>query len=1283
MPALTAAIALDKFTTFGDLLKYLRRRAGLTQRELSIAVGYSDTHLSRLEQNERLPDLAMITAQFVPALGLEHEPELARRLLELAAAVRREDAPAAGLPPFKGLYYFDEADAGVFFGRETLTTRLVARVHDLASTPGPARCLAIVGASGSGKSSVVRAGLIPALHWSPHSASWPIHVLTPGAHPLEALAGCLTAQARPVAEKTALAENLARETRQLHLTLQQKARRGGASHALLVVDQFEEVFTLCRSQAERQAFIDSLLTAAAEPDGPALVVIALRADFYAHCAGFPQLRAALAQQQEYIGAMTPDELRLTIEEPARHGHWQLEPRLVELLLQEVGDEPGALPLLSHALLETWERRRGRTLTLSGYLASGGVRGAIAETAEAVFQDRLDAAQRAIARRIFLRLTELGEGTQETRRRAALTELVLQSEDASAVESVLTTLADARLVITSQETAEVAHEALIREWPTLRQWLAEDRENLRLQRHMTEAAQEWARMDRDEGGLYRGARLAQAREWAGAHAGELNALEREFLDASQALAEREAVEREARRQRELEAAQRLAEVESRRAEEQSSAAVRLRRRALYLAGAFILALAMAGIALVFGEQARQSAIRAENEGRIAYSRELAASAIGNLDVDPERSILLALEAVSVAQTAGLAVPREAADALHRAVKASRTVLVLSGHADAVGAVAYSPDGRRIATASADNTARVWDAASGDEMLVLAGHSAPVNDVAFNPDGERLATTSEDGTAKIWNPHTGAELLTLKGHTEGVLDAAFSPNGARLATTSKNGGVKIWDANTGRELLSLPAHGDWALSAAFSPDGNRLVTAGFDATMKFWDAETGEELRMVEGEFCCMVFSPNGSRMASGFSAGGKILDVASGQELLTVRGHTNLVFGMAIDRAWTQMATGGMDQKIKVWDAATGDTLLTLAGHTGAILSLAFSPDGVRLASASEDWTVRVWDLSLSRELFTLATADGDGRVAFSPDGTLLAAGDHPLARVWNAATGQEVAALESHATGLIAATFSPDGKQLATGGADHTAIVWDVAAWEKAATLRGHLAPVMTIAFSPDGRRLATGSEDNTAVIWDIISQTPLITLTGHTDPVIRAVFSPDGRQLATGSVDHTVRIWDSSTGEVTVVLSDHTSNVWGITYSPDGTRLVTSSSDATAIVWDTTSWTKLRTLVGHSSAVVLAVFSPDGRQIATASRDGTAKLWDAATGDQLVTFMGDGRSGLNGVAFSPDGSRLVTGGDRGVSVYVLRVEELVSLAQRRVTRSLRPEECRQYLHSEQCPTVP
>jgi WD40 repeat protein/transcriptional regulator with XRE-family HTH domain len=1325
------AIALDQFATFGDLLKYLRRRAGLTQRELSVAVGYSDAMICRLEQNQRLPDIATLTARFVPALGASEEPAVAARLVELAAAVRREDAPAVGLPPFKGLLYFDEADAELFFGREALVEKLVARLTGPNfpepspgaddSGPPPAspafgRFLSVVGASGSGKSSLVRAGIVPALRWNPRYAGWPIYVMTPTAHPLESLAASLSLEAHSSLASARLVDELLSDPRALPRYVRRllavsaapavagAGQRPEPGHLVLIVDQFEELFTLCRSETERRAFVDNLVAAAFHPDRPVAVVIALRADFYAHCADFPNLREVLAGHQEYIGGMTAEELRRAIEEPTRRGGWEMELGLVDVLLKDVGadgaraPEPGALPLLSHGLLETWQRRRGRVLTLSGYTASGGVRGAIAETAEAVFNDQLDPAQRSIARRIFLRLTALGEdeGLTDTRRRVALAELILKPEETAAVREVLTLLADARLITTEKETAEVAHEALLREWPTLRHWLSENREGLRLHRQLTEATQEWERMRRDEGLAYRGARLAQATEWAAANPADLNQLEREFLEASRTLAQREAAEREAQRQRELDAAHRLAEAEKRRAEEQGRAALQLRHRAMYLTGAFVLALGMAGIAFFFAAQARQAALTAQAERdqatlerQVATSRELAAAAIANLTRDPERSILLALQAVSIADT------HEATDALHQAVSASRVQFVITQ--TGLSAVAYSPDGRQLATASYANTTKLWDTAGGQELRSF--QTGPVDQLVFSPDGTRLATSFTDlPVAKLWDTDTGEQLLSLSGHKAGINSIAFSPDGARLATASADGVSVVWDATAGEALLTLSGHDGAVLSVAFSPDGTRLVSGSDDGTSRVWDATTGQPLLSVPTvEAARAYFSPDGTRIATvGRDFTVRIWDATTAQPLLVLSGHSGQVSDLAFSPDGARLATASYDGTARIWQVGTGQELLALYGHSNLVQHVAFSPDGIHIATASDDGTARVWDVSQegSREWLTFARhTDWVVRVAYSPDGTRLATASYDgTAVVLNAATGQTLQVLAGHTGAINGVAFSPDGTRLATASADRTAKVWDATSGRELLTLAGHgdgwvgggETGVLDVAFSPDGTRLATAGADGVALVWDAETGAKLASFSDDGVGLTRVAFSPDGTRLLTVSDDETVghvavvTLWDllsrQPVWEVTQV-----GEIWGVAFNPDGTRFATGAFGGQTYIWEAATGRPVLSLPGHANIVLDVAFSPNGTQLAAVSADGTARVWQAGTGEELLTLSG--HSGVvSGLAFSPDGTRLATSGQDGtVRVYVLQISDLVALARSRLTRSLTAAECEQYLHGA-CP---
>ena len=453
--------------------------------------------------------------------------------------------PEPGEPPYQGLQYFDEKDAGHFFGREQLTSRLIGRLQR-------SNFLAVIGASGSGKSSLVRAGVIPALKSGARladgslppseSAHWSYRVFNPGGHPLDALAAALAKEAALPSQVGGLRDELAANPKSLTLAAQSWLAQQKSPHLLLVVDQFEEIFTQTRNPEEREGFINALVAATSPEDTqPLSLMICLRADFYAPVAQHNGLREMVSQHQEFIGAMSRAELVDAIVAPLVRDGWKIQEGLVKVILDDVGYEPGALPLLSHALLETWKRRRGSTLTLSGYVECGGVDGAIRETAETVFNQRLTPEQRPVARMIFLHLAELSEGAQDTRRRASYSELITRSTDETTIQTVINILADARLVTTStiepgeNKVVEVAHESLIREWPTLRQWLDEDRQGLILHRQLTEATEDWIENGRDAGLLFRGKRLAQVQEWAAkeGNADSLSLQEVEFMDASQA------------------------------------------------------------------------------------------------------------------------------------------------------------------------------------------------------------------------------------------------------------------------------------------------------------------------------------------------------------------------------------------------------------------------------------------------------------------------------------------------------------------------------------------------------------------------------------------------------------------------------------------------------------------------------------------------------------------------------------------------------------------------------
>jgi len=585
------------------------------------------------------------------------------------------------------------------------------------------------------------------------------------------------------------------------------------------------------------------------------------------------------------------------------------------------------------------------------------------------------------------------------------------------------------------------------------------------------------------------------------------------------------------------------------------------------------------------------------------------------------------------------------------KMSSGHITLKGHTGFVTSVAYSPDGKRLASASFDQTVKVWDIATGQETLTLKGHTSSVNSVAFSPDGKRLASAGGDWTVKIWDIATGQETLTLKGHTNLVSSVVFSPDGKRIASAGGGDGtVRVWDAATGQETLTLKGHKGVVNSVAFSPDGRRLASACWDSTVKLWDAATGQETLTLNGHtgrVSSVAFSPDGKRIAS---AGGgdptvRVWDAATGSETLALKGHTNAL-SVVFSPDGSRIAAGNNDDSVRVWDAATGQESLTLRGGGSGV---AFSPDGKRLASTSFDQTVKVWDIATGQGTLTLKGHTGEvNSVAFSPDGKRLASAGGVLSKpgevqVWDPESGQEILTFKGHTFGVTCVAFSPDGKRLASASGDQTVRVWDAATGQETLTLKGHKGVVNSVAFSPDGKRLASAcGGDQTVRVWDAATGQETLALKGHTNPVTSVVFSPDGKRIASaGGRDATVKVWEAATGHEPLTLKGHTGVVSSVAFSPDGKQLASASWDQTVRVWDAATGQIIRTLKGHTYQVWSVAFSPDGKRLASASFDQTVKVWDIATGQETLTLKGHTGFVLS-VAFSPDGTRLASYSEDG-----------------------------------------
>ena len=591
--------------------------------------------------------------------------------------------------------------------------------------------------------------------------------------------------------------------------------------------------------------------------------------------------------------------------------------------------------------------------------------------------------------------------------------------------------------------------------------------------------------------------------------------------------------------------------------------------------------------------------------------------------------------------------EALSVFQEARAADAQVAVFTGHTDRLRSVAFSPDGRRIVTGSFDNTARVWDAETGQPTALLSGHADRVISVAFSPDGQRIVTGSYDKTTRIWDISTGREVMRLSGHTDRLRAVAFSPDGRFVATGSYDKTARIWNAASGAEIRLLSGHTEVVTSVAFSPDGRHLVTASYDKTARIWDVATGRPIMLLSGHpdrMTAAAFSPDGQHIvtASGDKTA-RIWDAATGAELKRMIGHTQLVASAAFSPDGLRVVTASYDETARIWDAVTGQQLTVLRGHTDAVETVAFSPDGRRVVTGSSDNTARIWDTA-GREITRLSGhTDATPTAVFSPDGRRIVTSsfDH-TARIWDAATGKQALLLNGHSDRVIWAAFSPDGQRVITASLDKTARIWDAATGQQVMVLRGHADLVFSAALSPDGRRAVTASLDRTARVWDAASGRELMQLKGHAAPVECAAFSPDGRRIVTASNDKTARLWDAETGQQLLVLNGHSDVVEKVAFSPDGRSIVSSSDDKTARIWDAATGREIMLLSGHTDLVASAAFSPDGRRVVTGSNDRTARIWDAATGQQLMVLKHPDL--VEHAAYSADGRSIVTASDDSIA---------------------------------------
>jgi WD40 repeat protein/serine/threonine protein kinase len=1144
--------------------------------------------------------------------------------------------------PYKGLLAFQEGDANDFFGREALIGQIINRLKEKNSAKGYERFLAVVGPSGIGKSSVVQAGLIPALRDGllKDSENWFIVQIEPDDKPISNVQAALLSIARTPPDN--LHERLYTDTQSLTWAIN-TVLPDTTSELVFIIDNFEELFTLTEDETERIQYLKLLYNAISHPNSRLRVIIMMRADYYDRPLLYEDFGGLLQERTQLVLPLSRQEIERAVRSPAERNGLQVETGFIDAILSDVRDEPGALPLLQYALTESFAYREGARLSSGSYRSTGGIYGALSQRAEEVYQSFETPELQDLSRQVLLRLISIGD-TGDKRRRTPRAELVALGNPQQ-VNQILDAFGQYRILTfegelgTREPKVEIAHEALISEWERMQGWLTENRDDIRTERLLSNATAEWKKSNHDNSYLLSGARLAQFEAWSQITKLSLTPDELSFIHESIKVRDTATQHEKERTQRELDLAR-----------ETAASTQRAANRLKIIIGGLIVASIVGFILLALAINAQRVAeeqrLIADRNAREAQSLQTAfRSQLELASGRPDIALALALEASAVENAPSLVNSILIETAYSRNVQ-----YVYNGHDVPLMTIALNQDGTQLLSAGGrysdtqelnpDTAIHLWDLETQTLVREFTGHTDTVWDVVYSPDDRLIASASADNTIKIWNAQTGEVLHTLTAHTNDVRAIDFSPDGRFVLsgsgdysdgtlTPESDFSVRLWNAETGEAICTFeprqPIYSE-INDVKFSPNGFLAVSASGaefsplgDNNVILWNVETCQEIRRFRGHqhiVKSVDISPDNQYILSGSADNTLILwDITNGTRIRTLRGHVDWVTTVKFDSSGIYALSGGWDNTIILWNVTTGDIIYQYVGHSAPIQSVLFSSDGLSFFSASQDTTVRQWDYEnpLFLKRYGTTYLERSTRTQYSHNQRLLiSANPSGLISVYNVERGVRIGTFKGHVSEINSLNFSQDDQFVLSADSNGEIILWDVINYQEIRRYEGHSGGVWGANFLQNDQLIVSGSDDSTVRIWDINTGEQLHIFDTDLSEVYTTAVSPDGRYFFAGSLNTQVIQWDVQTMQEVHRFNGHTSAPIASQVSPNGQFLATGGYDNLVILWDIESGQPLQYLSGHSKTVITLNFNVDSTIVISSSLDGTVRFWDVATGAEL-----------------------------------------------------------------------